>query len=678
MSIKLSPALRENIESTLRFLTMDAVQKAGIGHVGAPLALARPAFELWDQVLRFDPGDPNWPLRDRFVLSNGHASMLLYGLLHLFGFDLSMDDIKKFRQLGSRTPGHPEFGETAGVEVTTGPLGQGFAHAVGMALAGRITRARFGVDSEGPGNHRVYGFLSDGDLMEGISSEAASFAGHNGLGNLIFFYDDNSITIDGPTRLSFSEDAAKRFESHAWHVEAIDGEDVEGIRRALVAARAETERPSLIITRTEIGLGAPNFVGKNKAHGGPYGDDENALAKQAVGWPVDKPFWVPDDVRAYLAERIDAKKKERVAADATLEAWRTSHPERAEAWDAARERRMPSDLAERLAEGMAGVKSASRKHSAKVLERLWDHVPYLVGGSADLAGSAAPPVVKKAGIVGPGAGEGEDPFAGGNIHFGVREHAMAAITNGIALDGTLIPYSGTFLIFSDYMRPSIRLAALMKIRSIFVFTHDSIFLGEDGPTHQPVEQLDSLRAVPGFRVFRPADGVETAMAYAWILENAEGPAMLSLTRQDVDAIDRCQPFELRDVWRGGYAVRQAASAKPDAVIAASGSEVSLACKAAEELAAAGIDARVVSVPCIELFLEQPREYQDSLIPDDGTPLIAVEASRAESFRALVGRRGLIYGVKGFGASAPWQDLAKHFGFVPDRLAAAVRAHVEKA
>jgi len=675
MSSELTPVLREKIENTLRFLTMDAVQKAGIGHVGAPLGLARPALELWDQVLRFDPGDPAWPLRDRFVLSNGHASMLLYGLLHLFGFDLSLDDIKDFRQLGSRTPGHPEYGETAGVEVTTGPLGQGFAHAVGMALAGRLTRARFDGGDDGPGNHRVYGMLGDGDLMEGISSEAASFAGHNALGNLIFFYDDNQVTIDGPTRLAFSEDAVKRFESHGWHVESIDGQDLDGIRSALIAAQGETERPSLIVTRTEIGLGAPNFVGKNKAHGGPYGEDENALAKREAGWPVDAAFLVPDDVRTYLATRIDAKKKQRLAADSKLKAWRSASPERAEAWDAARERRMPSDLGELLAADMAGVTSATRKHSGQVLDRLWDHVPYLVGGSADLAGSGAPPLVKKAGIVGRGAGQGEDPFAGGNIHFGVREHAMAAITNGIALDGTFVPYSGTFLIFSDYMRPSIRLAALMKVRSIFVFTHDSIFVGEDGPTHQPVEQLDSLRAVPGLRVFRPADGIETAMAYSWILERAEGPAMLSLTRQDVDALERCEPFELRDVWRGGYAVRQPASERPDVIIAASGSEVSLACKAADELAAGGIDARVVSVPCIELFLEQPQGYQDSLIPDDGTPLVAVEASRAESFRSLVGRRGLIWGIKTFGASAPFGDLADHFGFVPDKLAAGIRAHL---
>ena len=600
--------------------------------------------------------------------------------VHLFGFDLSLDDIKDFRQLGSRTPGHPEYGDTPGVEVTTGPLGQGFAHAVGMALAGRLTRRRFGgsgAGTDGPGNHRVFGFLSDGDLMEGISSEAASFAGHNGLGNLIFFYDDNQITIDGPTRLAFSEDAAKRFESQGWHVESTDGQDLAGIRRALSAAQAETERPSLIVTRTEIGLGAPNYVGKNKAHGGPYGEDENALAKREADWPVDSLFLVPDDVRAYLALRIDAKKQDRLAADAKLKVWRSANPECAEAWDAARERRMPSDLGELLAKDMAGLASATRKHSGKVLERLWEHVPYLAGGSADLAGSGAPPIVKKAGIVGRGADEGDDPFAGGNIHFGVREHAMAAITNGIALDGTFIPYSGTFLIFSDYMRPSIRLAALMKLRSIFVFTHDSIFVGEDGPTHQPIEQLDSLRAVPGFRVFRPADGIETAMAYTWILENADGPAMLSLTRQDVDALERCEPFELRDVWRGGYAVRQPTSKRPGVIIAASGSEVSLACKAAEKLAAGGIDARVVSVPCIELFLEQPQDYQDSLIPDDGTPLVAVEASRAESFRALVGRRGLIWGVKTFGASAPYQDLAGHFGFVPDKLAAAIRSHVEQ-
>lgn len=678
MAIDLNASLREEIENTLRCLTIDAVQRAGIGHVGAPMGLARPAFELWDRHLGFDPGDPRWPLRDRFVLSNGHASMLLYGLLHLFGFDLPMSEIERFRQLGSRTPGHPEFGETPGVEMTTGPLGQGFAHGVGMALAGRLTASRYGgASAGGPGGHHVYGIVSDGDLMEGISSEAGSFAGTHGLGNLIYLFDDNRITIDGPTDLTFTEDVARRFESHRWHVAAVDGEDHEGLSRALEEARQETERPSLIVTRTLIGHGSPGFEGKNKAHGGPLGEDENRATKERLGWPADSELLVPDAVRAYMAKRIEAKKAARQERDAAFQAWQGENPDRAAAFDAALERKLPSNLAEVLCEGMEGVGKATRKHSAKVLDRLWDAVPNLVGGSADLAGSAAPPLIAKAGIVGPGAGEGADPFAGGNVHFGVREHAMAAITNGVALDGTFIPYCGTFMIFSDYMRPAIRLAALMKTRSIYVFTHDSIFVGEDGPTHQPVEQLDSLRLVPNFPVFRPADGIETAMAYAWILECADGPAMLALTRQDLPALERTAPFERADVWRGGYIVAEPPEST-DVILVASGSEVPLSCAAAEQLALQGIGARVVSMPCLELFLKQPRSYQETVVPDEGTPLVAVEAGLGETLRAVVGRRGLVYGMKGFGASAPWQDLAEHFGFTPEKLATAVAGHVRSS
>ncbi len=529
-----TPQLREQIENTIRFLAVDAVERAGCGHPGAPMGLAAAAFELFDRHMRFDPSDPDWPLRDRFVLSGGHASMLLYSMLHLYGYDVSLDDLRNFRQLGSKTPGHPEYGDTPGVEVTTGPLGQGFAHAVGMALAGRMTRSQLGgpadADAVGPGNHFVYGFMGDGDMMEGISSEAASFAGHLGLGNLVFIYDDNSITIDGGTEISFSEDIRARFESHGWHVQGrIDGQDTAGLDAALEAARAETERPSLIILQTVIGRGSPNVAGKSKAHGAALGADEVALTKEAMGWPAEPTFLVPDAVRSYFDARCEEKKAERRALDALHQAWREAQPDRAAAWDAARNRKLPGNLAEILAAGRADVVDATRKHSAVALQTLADCVPFMVGGSADLAGSAAPPILKGTGAVGdPGAA---DRFAGRNIHFGVREHAMAAITNGIALDGTFIAYSGTFLIFSDYMRPAIRLAALMKIRSFFVFTHDSFFVGEDGPTHQPVEQLDSLRAIPGLTVLRPADGIETALAYAWILEKAEGPALLSLTRQ---------------------------------------------------------------------------------------------------------------------------------------------------
>ena len=668
-------ALRQRIENTIRFLAVDAVERAGCGHPGAPMGLACAAFELWDRHLRFDPMDPEWPLRDRFVLSNGHASMLLYALLHLFGYEkMTMEQILAFRQPGSITAGHPEYGEAPGVEVTTGPLGQGFAHGVGMALAGRMARARFGRDGRGPGHHFVYAIVSDGDLMEGVSSEAGSLAGHLGLGNLIYLYDDNRISIDGPTSLSFGEDVRGRFEAQRWHVQRVDGNEAQEVRQALEAARAETERPSMILTRTTIGLGSPNRAGKSKAHGEKLGADEVRLSKEAMGWPLEPEFFVPDEVRAYLRSRIEDKRAARAEEDAALGAWREAHPDVALAWEAAREKRLPADLAATLCEGMEDAVEPTRKHGAVVLERLVAAAPYLVGGSADLAGSAAPPILKGRGIVGPGAADGDDPFAGTNIHFGVREHAMAAISNGIALDGTFRPYCGTFLIFSDYMRPSIRLAALMGVRSIYVFTHDSIFLGEDGPTHQPIEQLDALRAMPGLTVFRPADGIETAMSWAWIAEKAQGPAMLALTRQKVPALEREAPFALEDVWRGGYAVRDPGP-DTEVVLVATGSEVSLACEAADKLQAGGVAARVVSLPCVELFLEQPESYRAGLIPFEGTPVVAVEAARGESLRRFVGPRGLVCGMDGFGASAPAAALAERFGFTPDQVAHRVREHL---
>ncbi len=672
-----SPELREKIENTIRFLAVDAVEAAGCGHPGAPMGLAAAGLELFDNHLRFDPGDPDWPLRDRFVLSGGHASMLLYSLLHLFGYDLSLDEIKRFRQLGSRTPGHPEYGHTPGVETTTGPLGQGFAHAVGMALAARLTRSQFGAfdDDSSPGNHCVYGILGDGDMMEGVVAEAASLAGHLGLGNLIFLYDSNGITIDGPTGLSFSHDVAGMFRAMGWHVQpTVDGQDVTGLRAALTAARAEVGQPSLIVLETVIGRGSPGAAGKSKAHGAKLGAEEVKLTKTTLGWPLQPDFLVPDDVRKYCNARADAKKQARRERDSRNQVWREAHPDRAATWDAARDRKLPGNLGALLAEDRIGVDDATRNHSKAVLTKLAALVPSLVGGSADLAGSAAPPILKEHGIVGPAAGDGRDPFAGRNIHFGVREHAMAAITNGIALDGTFIPYSGTFLIFSDYMRPALRLAALMKLRALYVFTHDSFFVGEDGPTHQPIEQLDSLRAIPGLTVFRPADGLETALAYAWILQKASGPAMLSLSRQTLRALVRPAGFEQQDVWKGAYAVVETRGA-PDVVLMASGSEVALCVDTAALLAKQGVSARVVSAPCLELFDARPEAEQLALVPDDGTPIVAVEAGCAESFRRYVGRSGLIHGITRFGESAPDKVLADHFGFVPEKLARRVLAHL---
>ena len=670
--------LLERVENTIRFLTVDAVERAGIGHVGAAMALAASAFELWDRHMRFDPQDPSWALRDRFVLSNGHASMLQYSLLHLFGYDLSLEDIAQFRKLGSRTPGHPEYGETAGVELTTGPLGQGFAHGVGMALAGRMTASQFGNAGEGPdrpGQHFVYGFVGDGDLMEGVASEAASFAGSHALGNLIYIYDDNQITIDGETDITFGESVPARFEAYGWHViDSIDGQDRDGLRAALEAARDETDRPTLIVLKTLIGRGSPGFAGKNKAHGGPLGADEAKASKESMGWPSDRELYVPDDVRDYARARGEAKTAERQASDQALDAWQRANPELAARWQAARSRALPADLQSILVDGMDGVSAATRKHSAAVLEKLAEAVPYMAGGSADLAGSAAPPIVKSAGIVGPAAGPGVDPFAGRNIHFGVREHAMGSIANGIGLDGTFLPYCGTFMIFSDYMRPSIRLAALQKTKTLFVFTHDSIFVGEDGPTHQPIEQVDSLRVIPDLTVFRPADGVETAMAYAWYLEKSEGPVLLSLTRQGVPAIERPADFEPAEVWKGAYIVSEPEGTL-NVVLLATGSEVGLAIEAAAELAKDGLRARVVSMPSVNLFLEQPEAAQDSILPDDGTPIVAIEAGRGETLRRFVGRRGLVIGMESFGASAGYEALANHFGFNASSVANRVKAHV---
>ncbi|MBJ21958.1 MAG: transketolase [bacterium] len=691
------PVLLERIENTIRFLSVDAVERAGIGHVGAAMALAAAAFELWDNHLRFDPQDPDWCLRDRFVLSNGHASMLQYSLLHLFGFDLTLEDIGQFRQFGSRTPGHPEYGDTAGVELTTGPLGQGIAHGVGMALAGRMTASQFGgVGVEGanrdrPGQHFVYGIVGDGCLMEGVASEAASFAGSHSLGNLIFIYDDNAITIDGGTEITFAESVPKRFDAYGWQViDSVDGQDRAGLSRALEAGRRETDRPTLIVLKTLIGRGAPNFEGRSKAHGGPLGEEETKLAKEGLSWPTERDLVVPDDVREYCCGRAATKHAEREASDARFEAWRSVNAEVAAAWSTARTRSLPADLVATLVAGLDGAKNATRKHSATVLERLAEHVPYMAGGSADLAGSAAPPIIKRAGIVGPGAGDGVDPFAGRNIHFGVREHAMGSIANGIALDGTFLAYCGTFMIFSDYMRPSIRLAALQKAQTLFVFTHDSIFVGEDGPTHQPVEQLDGLRVIPGLTVFRPADGVETAMAYAYYLIGAEGavsgaegadasgprrgPVLLSLTRQGLPGLERPASFEPTDVWKGAHIVSDPIE-KADVVLLATGSEVSLAVEAAVDLAGDGVKARVVSMPSIDLFLQQSEADQDAVLPEDGTPIVAVEAGRGETLRRFVGRRGLVIGMESFGASAPYEALADHFGFTASSVAKRVKAHI---
>jgi transketolase len=660
-----------------------------------PMGSADMAFVLWTEFLRHDPGDPRWPDRDRFALSAGHGSMLLYALLHLSGYDLPMEELKRFRQWGSLTPGHPEFGHTPGVEVTTGPLGQGLAHAVGMAVGSRMLASRFNRPDFAPFTYRVFGICGDGDLMEGVSSEAASLAGHWGLGNLVFLYDSNRITIEGSTRLAFGEDVGARFEALGWHVQHADASDRGAVRVALSAAVDEERKPSLIVVHTHIGFGSPNRRDSHEVHGTPLGEAETRLAKENLGWPVEPAFLVPPEVRKVFAERAGTGTELHARWQAGLERWSKSHPEMVPQLQAHLELRVPQDLDARLAAGM-DRDAATRQHSQAVIQKIAAEVPALVGGSADLDPSTLTWIQGTA-AVGPavGPGLGEDRYAGRCFHFGIREHAMGAIVNGLALTGAFLPYGASFLVFTDYARPAIRLSALMGVRSTWVFTHDSIFLGEDGPTHQPVEQLAALRAMPGLRVWRPADGLETAMSWAWCVMRGEGPNLLALSRQKVPALRRPEGFDRRDVWRGGYVVRRERGAAADAVILATGSEVALAVAAAELLAAGvpvrtagpgaggtgdapgraagarAVDVRVISMPCLTNFAGQDAAYRDAVLPP-GVPRVSLEAAVTFGWREWVGDAGLCLGLDRFGASAPVEDLRKHFGFTPEAVAGRIR------
>ena len=655
-----SNALAEKAVNTIRMLAADGVQKANSGHPGMPMGAADMAFVLWSRHLRFDPAEPRWIDRDRFILSAGHGSMLLYSLLHLAGFDLSLDDLQNFRQVGSRTPGHPEFGHTPGVEVTSGPLGQGFANGVGFALGQAMLSAQLG-----PGNpvedHWVYAIVSDGDLMEGVSAEAASFAGHNKLGRLVYLYDDNQITIDGSTSLAFSgEDVTGRFEAYGWQVQSVDGRDREGISRAIEAAKADLSRPSLVRVHTTIGYGSPNKHGKSSSHGAPLGEEELKAAKEFLGWPQEPRFLVPDDVRALWSEVVRDRKAEHAAWQRRAEGWRAANPEKAKLLDAHVNRTVPSDIAARLLEG-ADASDATRKLSQAVAQKAAALVPSLVGGSADLAESNLTDI-KGAGGVGPGQ------YAARNVHYGIREHAMGAIANGLAFDGNHIPFVGTFFVFSDYMRPPVRIAALARLQTIYVWTHDSIFLGEDGPTHQPVEHLTALRAIPNLHVVRPADGVEVALAWAHALTRREGPTGLVLTRQKIARIERTAGFDAAQVLRGGYLVAESPGAK--VTLVATGSELATTQGAAALLARKGIATRLVSVPCLACFEAQPEAWRREVIPS-GQRVAVVEAARGIEWWKLAGSDGLVIGIDRFGASAPEKALAEEYGFTPEKVAARI-------
>jgi transketolase len=652
---------------TLRMLAVDAVERARSGHPGLPMGAADFSFVLWHSFLRFNPADPDWPARDRFVLSAGHGSMLLYGLLHLFGFDLPLDELKNFRQWGSRTPGHPEFGHTPGVEVTTGPLGQGFATGVGLALAARLAAARFNdpADPFQPICHRVYALVSDGDLMEGVSYEAASLAGHLKLGNLVYLYDDNRITIEGSTDLAFTEDVAGRFVACGWQVQRVDGHDHAQVAAALAVARAEEGRPSLIICRTHIAWGSPGKQDSAAAHGSPLGPAEAAATRRALGWPEEE-FHLPEAVRELCRARVAELQRVYDEWQEGFRAWRKRHPVQADLWDQMWARAVPESLAPALLAAVGEAEGSTRAHAGRALQAAAALVPALVGGSADLEPSTNTRILASDWI-------SAAAFGGRNLHFGVREHAMVAILNGLARYGCFIPFGATFLVFADYCRPPIRLAALMGLQVVYVFTHDSLFVGEDGPTHQPVEHLASLRLIPNLLVVRPADGLETAMAWVMALQRQEGPTALILSRQKVPPLDRSPDFDPALTLRGGYVLRPGGES-PEVTLMASGSEVALAMGAARLLEERRLRVRVVSVPCLETFLAQPKRYRKEVLPGRGVH-VALEAGRGALWQRLLGSRGLFLGIEGFGSSAPEVVLAEKYGLTPAQVVARVAAHL---
>lgn len=654
---------KESVD-TIRLLAADAVEQAKSGHPGTPMEAAPIAYLLYSRHLRHAPQQPDWPGRDRFILSCGHASALLYSMLHLSGYDLSLDEIKEFRQFGSRTPGHPEFGHTPGVETTTGPLGQGFAVGVGMAMGSRFLQEQ--VDAE-LFDYRIYSLCSDGDLMEGVAAEAASLAGHLRLGNLLYLYLDNHITIEGDTDLAFSEETATRFLAYGWQVLRVEGENLLEIDAAITCAK-EDPRPSLIIARTHIGQGAPNKQDSSAAHGAPLGSEELNLTKQALGRNPEQSFQVPKAVYEHMTSAVERGTV--LARDWQLQLDSRQDEPRLADWRQVADKGLPDGWQQRLPVFDPGAGSmATRKASGLVLNALAPHLPLLLGGSADLAPSNNTALEGEAAF-GPGV-------SGRNIHFGVREHAMGAILNGLAHTPGLIPYGGTFLIFSDYMRPPIRLAAMMGLAPIYVFTHDSIGLGEDGPTHQPVEQLAALRAIPRLRVIRPADANETVMAWQIALADRQRPTALALSRQNLPIIDRTSHGAAAGVARGGY-ILAAEEGSLQALLVASGSEVSLVLEARDLLQQQGIATRVVSLPCWELFDEQSQDYRHAVLPPTCSARLAVEAASAFGWERYVGDSGEILAMDGFGASAPAAHLMQHFGFTVEQVVARVHQLITKS
>ncbi|GAB6933913.1 transketolase [Calditerricola satsumensis] len=661
-----SRSIEQLAVTTLRTLSIDAIEKAKSGHPGMPMGAAPMAYVLWTKFLRHNPANPKWFDRDRFVLSAGHGSMLLYGLLHLCGYDLPLEELQNFRQWGSRTPGHPEYGHTPGVEATTGPLGQGIAMAVGMAMAERHLAARFNRDGHAIINHYTYVICGDGDLMEGVAAEAASLAGHLKLGKLIVLYDSNDISLDGETALAFTEDVRRRFEAYGWQVLRVDdGNDLEAIARAIEAARAETARPSLIEVKTVIGYGSPNKGGTAAAHGAPLGPDEVKRVKEFYGWPQEPAFYIPDEVRQHFAQVKERGQALEAEWNARLAAYEAAYPELAAELKRVMAGELPDGWDADLPSYEPGAQLATRAASGQALNALAKRVPELIGGSADLA-SSNQTTLKGYPVF------SADDYAGRNIWFGVREFAMAAALNGMALHGGLRVYGGTFLVFSDYLRPALRLSALMKQPVVYVFTHDSIAVGEDGPTHQPVEHIPSLRLIPDLTVIRPADANETVAAWRYALADAEGPVALVLSRQNLPVLPGTAERAADGVRRGAYVLADAENGTPDAILIATGAEVSLALEAKRRLAAEGIAVRVVSMPSWELFEAQPEDYRRAVLPPEVTARVAVEAAHPMGWERYVGDRGTVIGIDRFGASAPGSRVMKEYGFTADNVVAAVK------
>ncbi|MEP6899985.1 MAG: transketolase [Rhodanobacter sp.] len=675
-------SLDQQCINTLRFLSVDMVQKADSGHPGLPLDAAPMAYVLWTKQLKHHPANPLWADRDRFVLSAGHGSALLYSLLHVTGYDLSLDDIKQFRQWGSKTPGHPERGHTAGVEVTTGPLGQGLANAVGMAIGEAHLAASYNRDGHRVIDHRTWAIVSDGDLMEGVASEAASLAGHLKLGKLICLYDDNYVTLAAGTDITFSEDRGARFEAYGWQIIRIaDGNDVAAISKALDDARAETDKPTLILVRTHLGYGSPK-QDSFKAHGSPLGVEDVKATKQKLGWPLQPDFLVPDDALKHFREAQDAGAKAEQAWDQRMQAYAKAFPDLAKELEQRLAGTIPDGWDSDIPSFPADAKGMStRVAGGKVMNAFAAKLPALFGGSADLDSSTFTNL-KGEGDFNPVATSGEDTQgsdaagwsqAGRNLHFGVREHAMGAIVNGLAAHGGFLPYGSTFLIFSDYMRPAIRLAALMKLHVVHVFTHDSVALGEDGPTHQPIEALASLRAIPNLTVIRPADANETAVAWKVVVASKDHPVLLALSRQNLPVLDRTRYASAEGLRKGAYVLSDAEAGKPELILIATGSEVSLIVEAANKLRDDGVAVRCVSMPSWELFDAQSRAYQDDVLPPGITARLAVEMAATQGWKRYVGDRGDVLGIDHFGASAPADKLLEEFGFTVDNVVKRARA-----